>query len=210
MESTFRDTCPDDLNVIETFGAAPDGMPRWPAHRARLIGTCARLGITLDLEIVDAAIAVLDLSVSMRVRLTVDLDGGLNVAAVPAGKTPDQWKIGLADQVVDADDPWFAVKTTQRALYDSARAALPIGLLEVIFVNQAGFVSEGTITNVFVKNNGILLTPPLSDGVLPGILRAELLDDGRAQETQLRWADVLSAKDVFVGNSLRGLIRAVV
>jgi len=41
-------------------------------------------------------------------------------------------------------------------------------------------------------------------------LRAELLNDGRAQEAQLRWANVLAAEDVFVGNSLRGLIRAVV
>jgi branched-subunit amino acid aminotransferase/4-amino-4-deoxychorismate lyase len=81
---------------------------------------------------------------------------------------------------------------------------------EVIFVNQAGFVSEGTITNVFVKKDGILLTPPIFDGVLPGILRSELLDDGRAKEAQLRWADIVSAEAVLVGNSLRGLIRAVV
>ena len=81
---------------------------------------------------------------------------------------------------------------------------------EVVFVNQSGFVSEGTITNVFVQKGDILLTPALSNGVLPGILRAELLNDGRAQEAQLRWANVLAAEDVFVGNSLRGLIRAVV
>lgn len=208
MESTFRDTCPHDLNVIETFGAGPDGLPRWPAHRARLIATCARLGIAPDPEIVDAAVAVLDLSVPLRVRLTVDLDGGLNVMALPAGKTPDQWRIGLADDVVDGDDPWFGVKTTQRALYDSARSALPDGLDEVIFTNQAGFVTEGTITNVFVQRAGVLLTPPLSDGVLPGVLRAELLADGRAKEAQLRWADVVAGEVVFVGNSLRGLIRA--
>ncbi|MFT4743421.1 MAG: 4-amino-4-deoxychorismate lyase [Yoonia sp.] len=210
MESTFRDTCPDDLNVIETFGAGPDGLPRWPAHRARLIATCGRLGIAPDLEIVDAAVAVLDLSVPLRVRLTVDLDGGLNVMALPAGKTPVQWRIGLADHVVDGDDPWLGVKTTQRALYDSVRAALPDGLDEVIFTNKAGFVTEGTITNVFVQRAGVLLTPPLSDGVLPGVLRAELLADGSAKEAQLRWADVAAAEDVFVGNSLRGLIRAVV
>lgn len=210
MESTFRDTCPSDLKVIETFGAGPDSMHRWPAHRARLIATCARLGIVPDLVIVDAAVAVLDMSVPLRVRLTVDLSGGLNVAAVPAGKAPDLWRIGLADEVVNASDPWFTVKTTHRGLYDSARADLPNGLDEVIFINQAGFVSEGTITNVFVKKDGILLTPPVLDGVLPGILRAELLGDGRAKEAQLRWADILAAKDVFVGNSLRGLIAAVV
>ena len=210
MESTLRDTCPHDLRVIETFGACPDGLPRWPAHRARLIVTCARLGIVPDLELVDAAVAVLDVFVPMRVRLTVDLTGGLNVEAVPVGKAPDQWRIGLADHVVHADDPWFTVKTTHREIYDSARAALPNDLDEVVFVNQSGFVSEGTITNVFVQKGDILLTPALSDGVLPGILRAELLNDGRAQEAQLRWADVLAAEDVFVGNSLRGLIRAVV
>ena len=90
MESTFRDTCPHDLRVIETFGAGPDGMLRWPAHRERLIATSARLGIVPDLEIVDAAVAVLDMSVPLRVRLTVDLDGGLNVEAVPVGRPPTE------------------------------------------------------------------------------------------------------------------------
>ena len=209
MESAFRDTCPSDLKVIETFGIGPNGATRWPAHRARLITTCARLAIALDLEAVDAAVARLDRSVPLRVRLTVDLTGALRVVTVAITSAPEHWRIGLADQIVDEKDPWFTVKTTHRSLYDRTRAALPVGLDEVIFINRSGFVSEGTVTTIFVQMNGVLLTPPLSAGVLPGILRATLLKSFDVKEAHVRWADVEAAQAVFVGNSLRGLIRAI-
>ncbi|MGB8622576.1 MAG: aminotransferase class IV, partial [Paracoccaceae bacterium] len=103
---------------------------------------------------------------------------------------------------------WLGVKTTRRALYDAARAALPDGLDELLYLNQRGEVCEGTITNIFFETGQGLLTPPLSCGLLPGVLRAELLAQGRAREAVLRPADLGTARAVFVGNSLRGLIRA--
>jgi 4-amino-4-deoxychorismate lyase len=44
--------------------------------------------------------------------------------------------------------------------------------------------------------------------LLPGVLRAELLDEGRAREAIYSYGDLQSAKAIFVGNSLRGLIPA--
>jgi para-aminobenzoate synthetase/4-amino-4-deoxychorismate lyase len=52
----------------------------------------------------------------------------------------------------------------------------------------------------------LLLTPPLSLGLLPGVLRAELIEKGRAVESHLRPADL--AQGFFLGNSLRGLVPA--
>jgi len=207
MESTFRDTCPADLKVIETFGAGADGPVRWDAHRARLDATCRSLGASPDLAAIDAAIAALDITAPTRVRLTVDLQGVFEIQTYPAGPTPDAWCIGLADQVVDARDPWFQVKTSQRAAYDNARANLPDGIDELVFVNQHGHVTEGTITNIFVEMHGILRTPPVNDGVLPGILRAKMIADGRAEVGHLTWDDVMASPRVYVGNSLRGLIK---
>ncbi len=208
MESPFRATCPDDLKVIETLGAGPDGAAGWPAHRARMIATLGRLGIKADLDAIDAAVGALRLAGPSRVRLTVDLAGEFNVQTFPAGPTPDVWHIALSPVVVDAADPWFSVKTTQRALYDRARATLPDGVDELIFVNQAGHVTEGTITNIFVEIDEILRTPPVSDGVLPGVLRGKLIADGRAEVGHVTWEDVLASPRVYVGNALRGLIKA--
>ncbi len=79
----------------------------------------------------------------------------------------------------------------------------------MLLLNERGEVCEGTITNVFIDagDGGPLLTPPLSCGLLPGVLRAEMLEAGRAVEAILTLADLKTAKELFVGNSLRGLIR---
>ena len=76
-----------------------------------------------------------------------------------------------------------------------------------IFVDADGFVTEGGIWNIFVERDGQMLTPPLTRGVLPGVLRAELLESGQAVEADLRAEDL--ADGFLVGNSVRGLVSAV-
>jgi para-aminobenzoate synthetase / 4-amino-4-deoxychorismate lyase len=76
-----------------------------------------------------------------------------------------------------------------------------------VFVDAGGFLTEGSFTNVFVEREGVLLTPPLARGLLPGVLRAELLDSGRAREAELTPADL--AGGFRLGNALRGLVTAV-
>ena len=79
----------------------------------------------------------------------------------------------------------------------------------MILLNRRGEVCEGTITNVFADiGDGVLLTPPLRCGLLPGVLRSELRESGTAREAVLSEDDLRRAKAIFVGNSLRGLIGA--
>ena len=73
--------------------------------------------------------------------------------------------------------------------------------------NEEGLLCEGTITSIFVEKNGTLVTPRLSHGLLRGILRQEMIDEGRAVEGEITRAD-LKTHPFFVGNSLRGLIQA--
>ena len=53
----------------------------------------------------------------------------------------------------------------------------------------------------------VLLTPPLASGLLPGTLRARLLAEGRAREEYLSLED-FEGREFFMGNSVRGLVRA--
>jgi 4-amino-4-deoxychorismate lyase len=100
-------------------------------------------------------------------------------------------------------------KTTNRALYDGARAALPDGVDEYLFVNEQDEVCEGTITNIFVTlEDGRRITPPLSSGLLPGILREERLASGEVEETPVTLDMLRSARAISLGNSLRGEIPA--
>jgi 4-amino-4-deoxychorismate lyase len=99
-------------------------------------------------------------------------------------------------------------KTTRRAVYDSARASLPDDVEELLFLNEREELCEGTITTLFVEMpDGRRLTPPLSSGLLPGILREEMLEEDWA-EAVLNLNDLKSAKAIYMGNSLRGLIPA--
>ena len=79
---------------------------------------------------------------------------------------------------------------------------------EVVYLNEDGALAEGSRTNVFVERNGVLLTPPVSAGLLPGTMRAELLASGRAKEAELTAADLEAAETVYLANSVRGLVRA--
>ncbi len=206
MEGAFRRPLPPDLTLIETF-RWEGGFVRLEAHLARLDATARRLGVPLDRGAVDAALAKVAGAGPLRVRLTVDRGGAVAVAAAPLGPAPAVWRLALAAERLDPDDPWLGVKTSERRRYDAARAALPEGVDELMFLNRRGEVCEGTITNVFVEAGGVLLTPPLACGLLPGVLRAELLARGAAREAVLGAGD-LAAGRLFVGNSLRGLCAA--
>jgi para-aminobenzoate synthetase/4-amino-4-deoxychorismate lyase len=96
-------------------------------------------------------------------------------------------------------------KTSRRGFYDRARA--DAGTWEVVFTDREGFLTEGSFTSIFVERDGVLLTPPLARGLLPGVLRAELIASGRAVEHDLRPEDL--AGGFQLGNALRGLVAAV-
>lgn len=207
MEGALRGTAPADLRLIETFRWEPAaGFARLPAHLDRLGRGAAALGIPLDGRAVARALAGIAGSEALRVRLTLGLDGAVAVTATPLGAAKAEWVVALAEARIFSGDPWLAVKSTRRPVHDAVRAGLAAGVDEAVLLNERGEVAEGTITSVFVARAGGLVTPPLASGVLPGVLRAELLAEGRCREAVLRAADL---RDGFwVGNALRGLIPA--
>ena len=110
-------------------------------------------------------------------------------------------RVGLAPLPVAATDFRLRHKTTSRGFYDDARATAQAD--EVVFFDRDGFVTEGSFTNVFIERDGLLVTPPLTRGLLPGILRAALLDAGKAIEGDVRVEDLHAG--FMLGNAVRGL-----
>jgi 4-amino-4-deoxychorismate lyase len=125
----------------------------------------------------------------------------------PLAAAKPAWVVRLAEARVASSDPWLRLKTTERQLYDAARAALPEGVDELVFLNERDEVCEGTITNVFLDLGDALLTPPVACGLLPGVLRADLLARGACREAVLLPGDLARGR-LLVGNALRGLIPA--
>ena len=198
---------PVGFRVIETFGWDGRRFPRLQRHMARMAATCARFAIAFDPMTVLVRLDALPDSGPLRIRATVALDGSVAVAHAAVTTGSALWRVGVAPDRLASDDPWLTVKTTERALYDRVRANLPAGTDEMLFLNQRGEVCEGTITSVFFDAGQGLCTPPLASGLLPGILRAELIETGQCREAVLP-AGALRDVRLWVGNALRGLIRA--
>ena len=198
----LRDGLADpDLRLIETLLWDGAAFPRLALHEARLTRSAAALGWARPFGFRAALDGMGDQP--QRVRVTLDAAGRFCVqpAALPAGKT--LWQVGLAKVPVFSADPWLHVKSTRRAVYDAARAALPSGLDEVLFLNERGEVCEGTITSVFFDRGQGLRTPPLTCGLLPGVLRAEM-----AVPEEVLLAEDLPDVQLWLGNALRGLMAA--
>ena len=84
-----------------------------------------------------------------------------------------------------------------------------LGWADALFQNEKGEVTEGCISNLVIRHRGRYLTPPLTAGILPGVLRANLLagDGPLVEEKILTLAEVGEAEAVFLANSVRGLVR---
>jgi 4-amino-4-deoxychorismate lyase len=186
------------LRLIETVLWDGAGAPRWDLHAARLRRSAALLGWSCP------EIAPEGPDHPARLRLTLDSKGQADWQRAPLPPTKSQWRVGLAAERLNSGDPWLQVKSTRRQLYDQARAALPDELDELIFLNERGEVCDATITTVFFDRGQGMRTPPLSSGLLPGVLRAEL-----ACPEEILHAEDLPKVRLWVGNALRGLISAV-
>lgn len=212
MEDTFRDPVPAGTRLIETFrfNAQTQTVDRKDLHRARLERTARAFGFPLDNEDIRAKLQAMECDAELRCRLTLAQDGTVEIKAAPL-PMPEQreWVLAVSDQRLRSDDPWLRYKTTQRSLYDRARENMPHGVDEQLFLNERDEVCEGTITNLFVTlEDGSMVTPPVSSGLLPGVLRQSLLDAGEVREQVIDLPTLRAARAIHVGNSLRGLIPA--
>lgn len=192
------------LKLIETMLWDGACVPRWPLHVARLTAGAAALGWVVPALDVPRLTMTAPAGRTARLRLTLDAQGvvEVEVGAVPAPMV--LWRLGLAGERLASADPWLAVKSTRRGAYDRARAALPAGVDEVVFLNERGEVCDGTITTLFFDRGAGLRTPPLRCGLLPGVLRAEL-----ACVEEVLMAQDLPRVRLWVGNALRGMAEAV-
>lgn len=143
------------------------------------------------------------------VRLRLGLDGAIEVRGEAGNKPEEPVRVCLSAARVRSDDPFLRHKTSWRPAHDDAAAAArERNCFDALLLNERDELTEGARTNLFVERDGLLLTPQLRCGLLPGILRERLIGTGRACETILTVDDLRAAQTVYVGNSARGLLRA--
>ncbi|MFA7439611.1 MAG: bifunctional anthranilate synthase component I family protein/class IV aminotransferase, partial [Sphingomonadaceae bacterium] len=194
--------------LIETMRREADGsVPLLRLHLARMARSAARFGFPFAPDELAARITALPPAGAQRLRLLLAESGALALQLSALPSTVSQLLAMLAPLPVPATDWRLRHKSNNRNFLDVARQAT--GAAEVLFLDGEGFATQGSFTNIFVASDGIYHTPPLSRGLLPGVLRESLLTTGAAIEADLHESDLRMAAAsgrLFVGNALRGLI----
>lgn len=195
--------------LLETMRWEP-GRGFWllDRHLRRLAESAAYFDYPYEEE---AARSALRSSVAQRaepakVRLLLDSAGRAEAYAEPLPEIgPEPIRLGLCPFPVSSDDRFLYHKTTHREVYSRALEACP-GCDDAVLVNERDEVTESTISNIAVEVGGRLFTPPASCGLLPGTLRAEMLERGELEERKLTVGD-LRRRPVYLINSVRGVLR---
>lgn len=212
LKAEFARRVGPELRLFETLLLDEHGRWRFEReHLERLGRSAAYWGFAWDAQAARAALSALAESAPgpLVARLELAREGGLALHPREAPEpAPGAVTVLVSARRTDAADRYLYHKTSRRALYDEERArAVADGYFEVIFRNAEGHVTEGAITNVFVRVGERWLTPPITDGLLPGIWRAAFLRETGARERSLTFEDLLDADEVVIGNSVRGAVR---
>ena len=199
------------VDLIETMAFDPaSGIARLEAHLERMKTSARTLQFEFDRHAARNAIQAITFhqDTPAMVRLHLGQSGALAIELKPMPAPQDgPVKCQLVPMQTEPQDFRLHHKTSDRRVYQVAKEdGAPGEGVHPIFVDGDGFVTEGAIWNIFVERDGKLLTPPLARGVLPGVLRAELVESGQAVEADLRAEDL--AGGFLVGNSVRGLVGA--
>jgi para-aminobenzoate synthetase/4-amino-4-deoxychorismate lyase len=211
LRQSASDMTASRFDLIETMAFTPEaGVALLELHLERIKASAAELGFSFDRHAVRNAIHALcfDAEKPAKLRLSLARSGAttLELSEMPASE-PDPVICAAMHLPVDAGDWRLRHKTTDRWFYEAGlEAARGAGASEAVFVREDGLVTEGCFNSVFVKREGVLLTPPVGLGLLPGVLRRSLIEQGRAREAELTLDDL--ADGFVVGNALRGLRKA--
>ncbi len=196
---------PRDFHLIESLlFEEGKGYFLLERHLARLMRSAVYFAFPLDGDA--AAKKLAEVAVPLRgrhkVRLLLSRRGELTCEAAPIAEAPGAGTVAFAEKRVDSNDPFLYHKTSCRELYTTEAARRP-ECADVIFTNERGEVTEGAISNIVARIGGELVTPPLPCGLLPGVFREELLDNGEIRERVICREELERADEIFLVNSVR-------
>lgn len=198
---------PPAFELLETMRSDDRAIALLDLHLARLAASAEYFDFPFDEAEVRARLASNGPGLQ-RIRLTLSRAGKISLEASPLAEEDLSLRTAVIfPEPAPTNDPFLQHKTTHRPFYDRALAwARQRGADEAILLNERGEVTEGTFTNVWIRRDGRLLTPPAGSGGLPGVFRAHLLasrDD--AAEAMLTPEDLARADAVLLSNAVRGL-----
>ncbi len=196
--------------LLETMKYDPtEGVPLLDRHLDRLSASASTHAYPLNPAQAKELVQRFSATEKKKLRLLADRSGVLRLESSDFPPTKTVFRLGLAVAPINRDDFRLRTKTTQRALYDQHRGT-QLDVDDVILWNEDGEITETTIFNLYLAIQGVLYTPALPSGLLPGVYRAHLLALGAAKERVLEVNDLHRAEKIYVSNAVRGLCPAII
>ena len=217
LKARFLEMARNNFQLIETiFGSAQTGFWLEKYHWQRLKHSAEVFRIPLSYnywqKTLDRIKKQFQPGKGYRCRILLNQDGRLTGFLSEFKKRPEILWVKLSPVRRWSGDFLLRHKTSLRQIYEAEyQEARAEGFSEVIFANENGEITEGSRTNIFLRKGNLFFTPPLECGLLPGTLRQYLLDKypGVFRQKIIKIADWFSAEEIFLGNSLFGLIPAI-
>lgn len=200
---------PGDFDLLETMLWSPGiGYSLLEYHLKRLSRSAEYFGFKVDLRKIREELAriVADLPVEpYRVHMLVSRGGGIHCeTSVLKSASMRFGDVVLAKTPIDIHNVFLYHKTTCRTMYEDA-IRMCSGNDDVLLFNEARHVTETTVANIAVEIDGVLYTPPVRCGLLPGTQRAMMLEHALLQERIISVEEILASSSVYLMNSVRGI-----
>lgn len=220
LKAKFLTGLPAQFELFETMYATRElGCRYWSRHLQRLRRSAYYFGFVWNEENICRTVqefcANLPPHTAYRLRLAINAQGQIAITSGVLAPLNTHLGVILAQRTTSSHDVFLRHKTSVRQRYDEAwKAAETQGAFDMLFFNEQGHLTEGGRSNVLIQKDGVWLTPPLSDGVLPGVMRSVLLEESefqqqfRVREQSLTRADLDNASQIMLCNSLRGVFSA--
>lgn len=199
----------DDFHLLETIRLEKGKYALLPYHLKRLTASAEYFGIPLsvtNLQDVLTAHAERYPTERRRVRLLVSPSGDTSIGSSPLDDRPrEPLPVVIAHKPVSKQNRFLYHKTTNRDVYDARKRVFP-DVFDVLLWNEQGELTEFTIGNFVAEYNGALWTPPVTCGLLPGTMRADLIERGLVKERVLTRSDLKKCTRFWLINSVRGWV----
>ncbi len=223
IKASFLSELPSKLGLFETILVHQGEPQNLQLHLDRLVSSAQAFEIPCSLSDIKKAILIAcsDCAIGTPYRLRVDLDhdGQVGSQTTPLLPLINPVKIFWASEilpnpnhaVLQSGNVFLRHKVSARDAYDQAwKLAESLGGFDALFVNEQGFVTEGGRSSIFIRSGDRWLTPPITAGVLPGVMRSIILNDPKwnAHETNLSIDAIRNAEEIMLSNALRGPIPA--
>lgn len=212
LKSNFLLESNDYFELIESMRVDGNVIPLLDKHLTRLQNASEYFLFEFDEKSIISNINItlnnLEPDKSYKMRLLLSKWGRSEIKVEEINTIQDKVKCLIHSELINSSDKFQYFKTNNRKLYSkTVNNPKYSQYFDVIYFNEKNELCEGARTNIFIRKDEKYFTPEISSGILNGIMREKFIQDVSAIQTKLFLEDLLTADEVILTNSVRGIIK---